>query len=46
MNNDNIKKLAKYTAFSKKLDPEMVDFVLNKLSRKELIIYCNQSMSF
>jgi hypothetical protein len=39
MNNEHIKKLAKYSLGGKKVNLAVAGFVLNKLSRKELIAY-------
>jgi hypothetical protein len=39
MTNEEIKKLVKLTLKEKSVDQELAGFVLNKLSRKELITY-------
>ncbi len=39
MTNDDLKKVAKVTSMTEFIDPKIMDFVLNDLSRRELMVY-------
>lgn len=46
MKNLDLKKLAKVTAQSAKLDPEVAQFVLNNLTRRQLLVYLRYLRSY